>query len=160
MLVLWLPSSLPPWPASLQLLAGSAWGLAIFISGFRLLDDLADIAHDTVHHPERVLVQSCQRRGFIWLAAILLLLPLPCFASLWHGAVYLLYLSLLLLMYRLSNGKTGYWRLVRAQCVLLKYPLFIYLLMPMLGGWQPGHNWALPLLYLILTWHEKAWQTT
>lgn len=162
MLALWLPATLRPWPGSVGLLAGTALALAIFISAFRLLDDLADLRHDAVHHPERVLVQSRQRRGFFVLAAILLLIPVPCLLSLlsnpWYCAAYLLYLSLLLLMYYLSAGKVGYWRLARAQWVLLKYPLFVYCLTPFAAGWQYGHGWALLLLYLLLSWHEKAWQ--
>ena len=130
-----------PWalwiPAAATLSAGSMLGGAAFswqtlglrvlaawlaLAGLRLLDDLYDVAHDRLHHPERVLTQATSHTA-PWIALAGMLLLSLCLLVPAHGAPTLLLVLLLLAgsFYRLGvhTRKAGQW------LRLLKYPALV-----------------------------------
>lgn len=105
-------------------------GLALLlIAQFRLWDDLADRSYDSVHHPTRVLVRS-RATGWFW--AVLALLAVAAASAVailrsWHAAPPI-YLGLMVLLAGVYHGPLRVPRFIRAQLVLLKYPVFVLLL--------------------------------
>lgn len=137
---------------------GTRAGLALLAAGLvvvlRVLDDLADLAHDTVHHPERALVAA--RLGenaraalaglaaaafavLLWLHARLLGSAVP--AALFVSALGLLYLPWV------ARG-------ARDVALLLKYPALVVMgAAPLSRALAPAL--ALALALLALEWREK-----
>lgn len=105
-------------------------GCALFITAFRLWDDLADLDFDRRHHPQRVLVMATSLTCFrvaLWTMLTLLvgLVALPA------GGVRALSLLLLVsafwLLYRIDTAQ-ALRRNWRSVLVLVKYPAFVLLL--------------------------------
>ncbi len=96
---------------------------------FRLWDDLEDLPFDRIHHPDRVLVASRMRGGFVAVVVATLVLV---------GT------SLAIIMLRTTPDR----RLVRAHWVLTKYPMFVFV-----AATEPVLEHAVPVvvvLYLAL----------
>lgn len=153
----WLASSWPELSLSSGLASSlrAAAKLAACIISFRLLDDLADRPRDAIFAPSRVLVRSQHTKLFLSLSA-LLLLCLPFLANL-PLLAYFLYLAGLLLMYwatapAFAEAETSLARMIRVQCVLMKYPCFVLLI---LNQANPP-LWPLLVLYLLLTAYDHA----
>jgi hypothetical protein len=121
--------------------------VAIFV--FRLWDDLADREHDRLRHPERVLVKCRNLTPFIViLLGGLLLLAFLLRGDLRQLLVYLGLVALLAVLYH-SGLEKVLARSARSGLVLLKYPLFVYLLVtPSRRAWLAGLGvYALLLVY-------------
>lgn len=123
--------------------AGRSWvaaAAALFILAFRLWDDLADLEHDRLRHPGRVLLRTPDLRSFQvaqWALLALLALSLAGLAGGTRSALFLLLVAAFLANYRLSSGRPAL-RPMRAALVLAKYPAFI-----LLTAEQPGAPLAL-----------------
>ncbi len=123
---------------------------------FRLMDDLADRAHDP---RERVLVQA-DARPFIALAAVVVLGNTALTAWLLPGlrwAEFLALCVLLLCWYAVRRRSL----LLNSFVVLVKYPVFVYLLSdPGAAGWTLagvlGLVYTCFLAYEVL--HDPRWQ--
>ncbi len=105
-------------------------GLALLlIAQFRLWDDLADREYDRVHHAARVLPRS-QAAAWFWAALVLLGTLAVAITVALHqgGAALLIYFGLTILLAGVYHGPMRLPRFVRAQLVLLKYPVFVVLL--------------------------------
>jgi hypothetical protein len=127
--------------------------LLVAILVFRLWDDLADREHDRLRHPERVLVKARELTPFI----VVLLAGLLSVAFLLRGDVrqLLFYLGLVALLAALYHGglEKVLARSVRSGLVLLKYPLFVYLLVtPTWRAWLAGLG--LYVLLLVFEWRD------
>jgi len=98
-------------------------GIAIML--FRLWDDLADLEHDRIVHPQRVLVKTTRLRsftavlGFGLLALLLLLLTHPL-----RLAGFSVLLLLIGSLYHSSAGRSLF-RPVRTYIILSKYPILL-----------------------------------
>jgi hypothetical protein len=117
---------------------------------FRLWDDLADIEYDLRLHPQRVL-STCRN---LWPFIAVVVAGLAMLAYALHGEFRSLvaYLGLVLMLALLYHGKLGnpVDRPARASLVLVKYPLFVYLLVtPSPRAWLAGLG-----LYLLLVAYE------
>jgi hypothetical protein len=116
---------------SLSATAGGLLLALMLLLQFRLMDDLGDLRHDRLHHPERVVVKAVSLTPFYLLLCcsftvnLLLVTTRP-------GPEHSLWLVLLLsavavLWYRyLRHVLTG--RILGYHLLLAKYPLFAYLL--------------------------------
>lgn len=135
------------WPQAVFLLAA--------IAVFRLWDDLADVEYDRSRHPDRVLVQSRDRRPYIALVtAGLALLALALRGDTRDLLAYLGLVALLVVLYHSGAGRR-LPRPARSGLVLIKYPLFVYLLAtPSLRAWLAAL--ALYLLLLAFEWRDDA----
>jgi hypothetical protein len=99
----------------------------ILVWQFRLWDDLEDLPFDRVHHPDRVLVATQMRRGFVAaLAATLVLVGalLAIVAEADQVLAYAVLVAALAAGYRIMRTAPDR-RLVRAHLVLAKYPVFV-----------------------------------
>lgn len=116
---------------------------------FRLWDDLHDLARDRLDHPERVLVRADSVRAIRWLAALLGVTNgcLTAGVLSWEVAVALYGPACLLLLGWYRVGPAG--GLVHAHVVLLKYPLFVLMLMG--GGAALSLPGSLVLFLVYLT---------
>lgn len=105
-------------------------GCALFITAFRLWDDVADLDFDRRHHPQRVLVRAtsliCFRLALSAMGVLLIGL-----VTLLAGGVRALGLLLLVsafwLLYRIDRAQ-ALRRNWRSVLVLVKYPAFVLLL--------------------------------
>lgn len=124
---------------------------AIFV--FRLWDDLADREHDRLRHSERVLVNCQDFTPFIVvLLAGLLLLALLLRDDVRQLITYLGLVALLAVLYHSGLGKV-LARSARSGLILLKYPLFVYLLLtPSHRAWLAGLG--LYVLLLVYEWRD------
>lgn len=132
---------------------------------FRLMDDLADLRHDRLHHPERVMAKSVSHTPFYLLLCcsftvnLLLVTTRPGpERSLWF---FLLLSAIAVLWYRyLRHVLTD--RILGYHLLLVKYPLFAYLLS---GNGKKGWPLLLSLgfVYLCFTLfealHDRSLQT-
>jgi hypothetical protein len=107
--------------------------MALFVIQFRIRDDLADIAYDTEHHPERVIPQYARdRSGLLVFYAVAILCTFVSTLVLYYFRTpyqTMLYAALCLITegiyaYGTLNATT---RRTRAYLVHLKYPAFLYL---------------------------------
>ena len=135
------------WPQALFLL------VAIFT--FRLWDDLADREYDRLRHPDRVIVQARDLRPYIAVvAAGLSLLALALRDDSRHLLAFLGLTAMLAALYHGGVGRI-LARPARAGLVLVKYPLFVYLLVtPSRRAWLAGV--VLYLLLLVCEWRDDA----
>jgi 4-hydroxybenzoate polyprenyltransferase len=117
---------------------------------FRLWDDLEDLPFDRIHHPERVLVASRTRGGFVAVVVATLVLVGTSLAVITGTAQTLAYAALVAASaagYRILRT-TPDRRLVRAHWVLTKYPMFVFV-----AATEPMLEHAVPVavvLYLAL----------
>lgn len=127
--------------------------LLVAILVFRLWDDLADREHDRLRHPERVLVKAQDLTPFI----VVLVAGLLSVAFLLRGdvrqlLVYLGLVALLAVLYHSPLEKV-LARSARSGLVLLKYPLFVSLLVtPSFRAWLAGIG--LYVLLLVYEWRD------
>ena len=103
--------------------------MALFlVAQFRLWDDLADLPHDRVRSPERVLVRAADLGPFRLVLGASLAAALIVLAAAWspsHAIGYALLVAALAALYRwLPPGA----RRARTVLALLKYPAFVLLL--------------------------------
>lgn len=120
------------------------------IAVFRLWDDLADIDYDRRRHPQRVL--STCRNLWPFIAVVVAGLALLAYALRGELRSLVVYLGLVAMLAALYHGSLGnrLGRPLRASLVLVKYPLFIYLLVsPSPRAWLAGLG-----LYLLLVANE------
>jgi hypothetical protein len=127
---------------------------------FRIADDLADLSHDRVAHPERVLVQASSVTPIIMLAfviaagAVLLMLRQPH-----RGARIALLLAIAIFLWLWYHGRArlGAGPLVSAHVVLIKYPIISLLT---IVSWDKlSQHTALPAfgaIYLGLCIYEQV----
>lgn len=99
--------------------------MALLVVQFRLWDDLSDRKHDVLRHPQRVLVNTVHIKGFVWLCAGLALPITLLMTDMIHALVYIGLLAAFAILYVSAQA-----RLLRAHLVLLKYPVFIWLCVP------------------------------
>ena len=113
---------------ALDALARAGLGL-LLIAQFRLWDDLADRAYDSVHHAARVLPRS-QATAWFWMVFVLLALVAAAAITALRGgpAALQIYLGLMVLLALVYHGPMRLPRFIRVQLVLLKYPTFVVLL--------------------------------
>lgn len=101
----------------------------LLIAQLRLWDDLADLPHDRVHHPERVLVRAARLRPFVLLLAGLMVataLTLLADGDAWRPAIYVTVLGGLALLYHGGIG-VALGRAPRTALILVKYPMIALL---------------------------------
>jgi len=106
--------------------------LVLLILSFRLLDDLFDLQFDRVDYPERTLSKTKDPRPFIIFLAVLYLL-LAAFLILEKTYVSLSILLATMLFLCAWYIKFRYFfnsRMVHSLVILIKYPLFLYILAP------------------------------
>jgi 4-hydroxybenzoate polyprenyltransferase len=109
------------WTQAVAAAVGLVWA-------FRLWDDLADLAYDRIHHPERKLVSSTTRPSFAAALGIVLAAAVGALvlAERPRQALALgLLCAFLAAVYLPWRGRVDR-RLMRAHLVLAKYPVFIY----------------------------------
>jgi hypothetical protein len=100
----------------------------ILVWQYRLWDDLEDLPFDRVHHPDRVLVVTRMRRGFVATVAATLVLVAGILAIVAEPPQALAYAGLVAALaagYRIMKTAPDH-RLVRAHLVLAKYPVFVF----------------------------------
>ena len=103
---------------------------ALFIVGFRLWDDLADLEYDRQHHSARCLTRMVSPRPFqftVWfllsgLAGLLFMFEGSGSALLFFGVVLVFFL-----LYRVTANRPKL-RALRVTLILAKYPAFVLLL--------------------------------
>ncbi len=105
-------------------------GCALFITAFRLWDDLADLDFDRRHHPQRVLVRATSLTCFcltLWTMVALLVGLVTLLAGGVRALGLLLLVSAFWFLYRIDRAHAlrRDWRRV---LVLVKYPVFVLLL--------------------------------
>lgn len=105
-------------------------GCALFITAFRLWDDLADLDFDRRHHPQRVLVRATSLTCFflaLWTMVTLLVGLVTLLAGGIRALGLLLLVSAFWFLYRIDRAQVlrRAWRRV---LVLVKYPIFVLLL--------------------------------
>ena len=103
---------------------------ALLVASFRIWDDLADRAYDSVHHPTRVLVRSAARGRFWALLAGLAVISACALGALAGTLSLSIYAGLIILLAVVYHGPRQLTRerFIRTQLVLLKYPAFVALL--------------------------------
>lgn len=103
--------------------------MSLLIMQFRLWDDLADLSYDRFHYPDRILVRTGLPDKF---RRLVIALMIPLVISFWvrrgvleicfYGATVIWIAFVYYVPWKVFRN-----RFVRAQCLLLKYPLFIML---------------------------------
>jgi hypothetical protein len=126
----------------------------ILVWQFRLWDDLDDLPFDRIHHPDRVLVMTRMRLGFVATVAATLVLVGAILAIVAEVAQALAFGALVAALaggYRMMKTAPDR-RLVRTHWVLIKYPVFVFV-----AATEPALEHALPeavVLYLALCLFE------
>jgi SAM-dependent methyltransferase len=128
---------------------------------FRVWDDLEDRDYDQKHHPERVLSRIESNLSFLVLLGGLSVLVIGLLSTDGNSAArvgrYLMLLLLIGLVYRCVRWGALQRRFLRSQLVLLKYPVFVLLLLE-----SPWSHWAVFVAatgYLALSvyeWHDDS----
>ncbi len=102
----------------------------VLLLQFRIMDDLADLEHDRVTHPERVLVRSLSLVPFqvmLGVSALVAAALVSARSEGWRGLACLAALDAAAwLWYRLRPRRCG--RVLGYHVVLAKYPAFAWLL--------------------------------
>ncbi|MGD9147144.1 MAG: hypothetical protein PVI80_16375 [Anaerolineae bacterium] len=102
---------------------------ALFIITFRLWDDLEDVDHDLVHHPERCLLRTQNLHQFqvtLWLLASISAGLLFVLTDAQRSLAYLGLYAFFFVMYQVT-GKRPALRSARVALVPTKYPAFVLL---------------------------------
>lgn len=113
---------------------------AMFILAFRLWDDLADLAYDRRHHPQRCLVRSVNLKPFHVVQWTLLAGLAGMVQFLAGDTRTLIFLGLVMTffaIYHVTKERSSL-RSLREILVVAKYPAFILLLAP-----HPGDSFTL-----------------
>ncbi len=146
------------WPA-----AASTWLLnlvlaVLLIVEFRLWDDLSDVDIDRVHFPDRVLCQSKSLVGFRIVLGLLFAVNVILLAANKSELALIAFLVLhfLVLAWYSVRGRNRLSSVFSQTIVLLKYPVFVYLLGSNAGG--PGRlltsSYAMSLTFLCFCIYE------
>lgn len=134
-------------------------GLALtLVLQFRLVDDLADLSRDRAAHPHRVLVGSPSRAPFWSLAAALFFVNsgvLAVAAAPADGLLPFLALCAGLSVWYLWLRRQFPGRVLGYHVILVKYPLFVYLLSRVTGQ-DAAHPLPMGLVYLLFLLYEVA----
>ncbi len=124
------------WPA-----AASTWLLNIslatlLVAQFRLWDDLSDIAGDQVLVPQRVLCRTKSLVGFRIVLGLLFTVNVTLLATYKSGLslIAFLILNFLVFAWYTIRGQLTFNSVFSHTIVLLKYPVFVYLLSSHAGG--------------------------
>jgi len=115
--------------------AASSWMInvvlaAFFIMQFRLWDDLSDVESDRRVFPERVLCQAKSLVGFRIVLVLLFIVNVTLLAAYKSESslIPFLILSFLFLVWYSVRGRMRFPSVYSKNIVLLKYPVFVYLL--------------------------------
>lgn len=131
----------------LHLPAEQAGFLLAAILVFRLWDDLADLAYDQLHHPDRVLHRTNNLWPFIMaVVAGLVLLALMLENTVTRLLTFLLFVVSMMFLYHTAAGKK-ITRPLRTGLVLAKYPLFLFLVVA-----HTSRSWLVGLVLFITLW--------
>jgi len=136
-------------------------GLAFtLVLQFRLWDDIADLGHDRIQHPDRLLCRTANIRHFYYVAGSLALINAVLITFSFQGwdriGGFLTLCLGLLAWYHWRPRESGYF-LLNGHVVLLKYPAVVWLITPELEGGPGGRlNFVCCLLsvYLIFAMYE------
>lgn len=113
----------------------STWGLnlvlaLLLIVQFRLWDDLADVSHDRIHQPERVLCQTQSHQCFWGVVVGLLIINASLIAAFksYQALAVFLALNLMFLVWYSQRQTLTFYHVISHAIVLTKYPAFVWLL--------------------------------
>lgn len=144
------------WPTT-----AASWMVNLVLAGtllfqFRLWDDLSDVDDDRLDHPGRVLCQATTLFPFWLVIAITFAFNVTLIAvSRTEAAVaaFLILNAVMLVWYWNNNSRVN--AVVRYHVVLIKYPVFVYLLCPFSNG-SGGRPiiYAMGLAYLCFCVYE------
>lgn len=156
-LFLWTAGLATGWPETAAGLAVNLVLACTLVLQFRLWDDLHDVPRDRMDHPQRVLCQATSLGHFRLLLAAAFVLNFAAIALLKPGfflaAFAMLNLSFFA-WYRLAD-RFRLHALFRYHVVLVKYPVFVYLLgSAAAGGEGSPHFSAMALVYLCFCVYE------
>jgi hypothetical protein len=134
--------------------------VALLVVQFRLWDDIADREHDRQRYPERVLQRHAGRASAF--LALLGLLSVPIVLLLltfrdpeWRIAAYGVLAAALAVVY--GSHATAHGRVMRMGWVLLKYPVFVLLVLD--DPANPSGWVAAAVSYLGVMFHDWATST-
>ncbi len=149
-----LTAGWPTRPASLVVNLLLAYSLVL---QFRLWDDLSDVERDRVEHPERTLCRTKRMKLFRWILFGLFVMNFGLIVWLKPVNVVVVFLSLnwvFWLWYRMpQQNRLNDW--LSYHFVLLKYPIFVYLIRPDATGTATGSLLlAMVLVYLCFCVYE------
>lgn len=102
----------------------------LFIAGFRLWDDLADLEYDRLHHPQRCLCRAENLTHFQLLVPVLLTtvaLLVLLLSGFGQALAIAAMIAFFVLLYAVT-GEASSLRGVRAALILVKYPVFVLVL--------------------------------
>lgn len=145
------------WPATTISWATNLFLACTLLLQFRLWDDLSDVIGDRLNHPQRVLCQATSLTPFRWVLVALFALNLTLIALSKPGTVVAVFLILNLgfsIWYRVADAfrisaGVGY------HFVLIKYPVFVFLLTPIDARSEiPSLFYAMCLVYLCFCVYE------
>jgi hypothetical protein len=145
------------WPA-----AASSWLLnivlaAFFVMQFRLWDDLSDVESDRRVFPQRVLCQAKSLVGFRIVLGLLFAVNVSLLAYRSERAlIAFLVLNFLFLVWYWMRGRMRFRSVFSQTIVLLKYPVFVYLLSSNAVGRESMVNssYAMGLTFLCFCIYE------
>jgi len=126
----------------------------LLITQLRLWDDMADLPHDRVNHPDRVLVHAASLRSFQTVLAgmmIATVVALLLQGDAWRLMTYAGLVSLLAFLYHGGLG-AALGRGVQVALVLVKYPAIA--LLSAVGPPTPFGWSAATVLFALLCAHE------
>ena len=146
------------WPA-----AASTWMLnlvlaVLLITEFRLWDDLSDVDSDRVIFPERLLCQTKSLVGFRIVLGLLFAVNVILLAANKSelSLITFLVLNFLVLAWYSVRGRIRFSSVFSQTIVLLKYPVFVYLLSSNTGGRESmlTSSYAMSLTFLCFCIYE------
>jgi len=146
------------WPA-----AASTWILNIVLAillvmQFRLWDDLSDVDSDQSFYPERVLCQAKSLVRFRIVLGLLFAVNVTLLAAYKseRSLITFLVLNFLVLAWYSVRGRVRFGSVFSQTIVLLKYPVFVYLLGSHAGGPERMLNssYAMSLTFLCFCIYE------
>ncbi len=156
-LFLWTASLVTGWPATAASLAVNLVLAGTLVLQFRLWDDLNDVARDRIDHPRRVLCQATSLSHFRLLLAAIFALNVAAITLLKPGHFLVAFLILnmaLFLWYRVPRTFRLY-SFFSYHVVLVKYPVFVYLLGFVAAGDEGAPRlFAMALVYLCFCVYE------
>lgn len=105
----------------------------------RFWDDVEDLVHDRVWHPERVLCTVPLRQAYVWCVAGMGLAGVLVAAAGPWGLMFVAALPVLYLAKRIRRESRDEFRVVWAHVILLKVPALMMALRPLVIS--PGDGW-------------------
>ena len=145
------------WPSTPISWAVNLFLASTFLLQFRLWDDLSDVAKDRLAHPQRALCLATSLTPFRWVLAGLFVLNigLLALAKPWPFVIAFLILNVgFLAWYRMASA-FRFSDAVGCHFVLIKYPVFVFLLSPIDNNLVvPSLFYAMCLVYLCFCVYE------